>query len=130
LEDNKADAVLASRFVQGGEDLDRPFYRQWVSIAARAYLRMVLGVKAQDPTSGFRAYTREALERIHVKSLKARDPFTVTEILYRCHQSGLRMAEIPYSFMDRKMGDSKLEPGTLLKYLLRVLVLRCEGFKG
>jgi dolichol-phosphate mannosyltransferase len=127
LEKREADAVLASRFVPGGEDQDRPWYRQWVSVAARTYLRVVLGVRAQDPTSGFRAYTRDALKRIDVQSLKARDPFTVTEILYRCHRAGLKMAEVPYSFLDRKKGESKLEPGTLLKYLARVLALRFTG---
>jgi len=127
LEAKTADVTLASRFVPGGEDQDRAWYRQWVSVAARRYLRIVLGVRAQDPTSGFRAYTREALDRIDTKSLKARDPFTVTEILFRCHKAGLRMVEVPYSFVDRKMGISKLEPGTLLKYLAMVLALRCTG---
>lgn len=125
LEAKTADVTMASRFVPGGGDQDRAWYRQWMSVAARLYLRIVLGVRAQDPTSGFRAYTREALDRIDTKSLKARDPFTVTEILFRCHQAGLRMVEVPYSFLDRKKGVSKLEPGTLLKYLARVLALRC-----
>jgi dolichol-phosphate mannosyltransferase len=124
LEKNEADAVIASRFVAGGADEDRSRARQWVSIGARAYLRIVLGVRTQDPTSGFRAYSRSALERIDVASLTARDPFTVTEILYRCHRAGLRIAEVPYSFVDRKKGESKLQPGTLLKYLARVVALR------
>jgi dolichol-phosphate mannosyltransferase len=127
LEKNQADYVLASRFVPGGLDQDRPWFRQWVSIAARVYLRIMLGVRAQDPTSGFRAYTRDALQRIPVSKLEARDPFTVTEILFRCHQAGLKLAEVPYSFMDRKKGESKLEPGTLLKYLGRVFALRLKG---
>jgi len=127
LEKRQADYVLASRFVPGGLDQDRPWFRQWVSIAARLYLRIMLGVRAQDPTSGFRAYTKEALKRIPVSKLEARDPFTVTEILFRCHQAGLMLVEVPYSFMDRKKGESKLEPGTLLKYLARVFALRLKG---
>lgn len=127
LDKGEADAVFASRFVSGGTDEDRPWYRQLTSLGARAYLRIVLGVRTQDPTSGFRAYSREALEKISVATLQARDPFTVTEILYRCHRAGLRIREVPYDFVDRKKGESKLGAGTLFKYLARVLRLRLKG---
>ena len=127
LQSRQADVCSASRFVPGGADRDRTRTRRWISTAARSYLRLVLGVRTQDPTSGFRAYTRAALERIDVASLRARDPFTVTEILYRCHRGGLRLKEVPYAFVDRKKGKSKLEAGMLLSYLVRVLRLRVVG---
>jgi dolichol-phosphate mannosyltransferase len=125
----KADVVIGSRYMKGGKDMDRPFHRQMTSNFARYYLKFVLGLKPKDPTSGFRAFSKSALERIEVKTLKARDPFTVSEILFRCTQAGLRIQETPITFIDRTQGESKLGLSTLLKYLGRALILRWKGFK-
>jgi dolichol-phosphate mannosyltransferase len=120
----KADVVLGSRYMTGGKDIDRPFYRQITSNFAKNYLKVVLGLKAQDPTSGFRAYSKNALVKIKVKTLTARDPFTVSEILYRCYRAKLKIKETPIVFIDRTEGESKLQITTLVKYLVRALALR------
>lgn len=99
-----ADVVIGSRYIKGGRDLDRPFYRQMTSNFAKLYLRWVLGLKVKDPTSGFRAFTSEALQKIKVDTLKARDPFTISEILFRCFQANLRIVEVPIEFIDRSKG--------------------------
>jgi dolichol-phosphate mannosyltransferase len=120
----EADVVLGSRYMAGGKDIDRPFYRQITSNFAKNYLKVVLGLKAQDPTSGFRAYSKNALAKIKVKTLTARDPFTVSEILYRCYRAKLKIRETPIVFIDRTEGESKLQITTLIKYLVRALALR------
>jgi dolichol-phosphate mannosyltransferase len=120
----QADAVIGSRYIPGGRDMDRPFHRQMTSNFAKQYLRLVLGLKAADPTSGYRAFSKGALRKIQVGTLKARDPFTVSEILYRCYQAGLRIQEVPIVFVDRTRGTSKLGLSTLLKYLGKALRLR------
>ena len=124
LASGEADVVLGSRYMPGGKDMDRPFHRQLTSNLAKHYLKFVLGLKVADPTSGFRAYSKQALEKIKVGTLKARDPFTVSEILFRCFRAKLRVTEVPIEFIDRTKGESKLQLTTLLKYLGRALVLR------
>lgn len=124
LEKKEADVVVGSRYMEGGKDMDRPFHRQWTSNFARYYLKFVLGLPPKDPTSGFRAYSKEALRKIKVATLTARDPFTVSEILYRCSLAGLKLKEVPIEFIDRTRGESKLQLTTLLKYLGRALLLR------
>jgi dolichol-phosphate mannosyltransferase len=126
----KADVVIGSRYMDGGKDMDRPFHRQLTSNFARYYLKLVLGLKPKDPTSGFRAFSKDALRRIRVKTLTARDPFTVSEILFRSTQAKLRIQETPIEFIDRTQGESKLGLSTLLKYLGRALVLRLKGFEA
>ena len=120
----EADVVIGSRYIPGGKDMDRPFHRQWTSNFARYYLKFVLGLKVKDPTSGFRAFSKKALEKIKVGGLAARDPFTVSEILYRCTRAGLTIKESPIEFVDRTRGESKLGISTLLKYLGRALLMR------
>ena len=124
LQGGQADVVIGSRYIPGGKDMDRPFHRKWTSNFARYYLKFVLGVKLKDPTSGYRAFSKGALEKIQLDTLAARDPFTVSEILYRCTLAELRVVERPIEFVDRTRGESKLGLTTLLKYLGRALLLR------
>ncbi len=119
-----ADVVIGSRFLPGGEAIDRGWLRDAISLAARRYLKLVLGIKVSDPTSGYRLFSRNALEKIDPSTLTARDPFTVTEILYRCHREGLKIREVPIVFRDRRKGESKLKTSILFKYFFRVLKLR------
>jgi len=128
LVSKKADVVIGSRYMPGGHDMDRPFHRQMTSNFARHYLKFILGVTAKDPTSGFRAFSKDALKKIKVETLQARDPFTVSEILYRCYRAGLRVTESPITFVDRTHGTSKLGLSTLLKYLGKALLMRL-GFR-
>ena len=122
-----ADLVIGSRHVPGGRDEERSRARRAVSALARSYLRLVLDVRVKDPTSGFRCYTRNALEVVMAEPLRARDPFIVAETLYRCSCRGMRIAEVPIVFRDRKFGRSKLGAGTLMKYLISTLRLRAAG---
>jgi len=121
------DAVIGSRYLPGGGSLRQGKHRDLISSLARRYLRAVLGVKVSDPTSGLRLFTASALEAIDVRSLRSRDPFIVTEVLYRCQRAGLRIGEVPFVFRDRLAGESKLGGGVLFKYLFRVLKLRFSG---
>lgn len=122
-----ADLVIGSRYIPGGRDEDRNRVRRLASAFARRYLGIVLGVKAKDPTSGFRCYTRDALQSIMAEPLRARDPFILAETLYRCARKGMRIAEVPIVFHDRRSGESKLGAGTLVKYLFAALRLRVTG---
>ena len=91
---------------------------------AASYIRLMLGFNVKDPTSGFRCFRRRVLEEIDLSSLGAKGPFIVTEILFRCHRKGFRIAEIPIVFRERVRGSSKLSFGVLLKNLFAVLRLR------
>ena len=124
-----AAVVIGSRFLPGGGALGRGGVREAISRVARGYLRLVLGIRITDPTSGYRLFSRAALEAIAPETLKAVDPFTVTEVLYRCHRRKLPIVEIPIVFRDREKGKSKLQASILLAYFFRVLVLRLRpGF--
>lgn len=124
LATGQAEVVIGSRYMEGGKDMDRPFHRQWTSNFAQYYLKFMLGLSPKDPTSGFRVFSKEALRKIKVETLTARDPFTVSEILYRCSRAKLKIEEVPIEFIDRTRGESKLQLTTLLKYLGRALLLR------
>ncbi len=118
-----ADVAIGSRYLAGGGHTRRGQLRELVTRGARLYLRLVLGIRLTDPTSGFRFFQRQTLESI-VPLLKADDPFIVTEVVFYLQKKRARMVEVPIYFYERKAGKSKLKLVTLLRYLWRVLCLR------
>ncbi|MDR1696459.1 MAG: polyprenol monophosphomannose synthase [Endomicrobium sp.] len=120
------DAVIGSRYVQGGKDEERTMLRRAVSNFSRLYLAFVLGVKIKDPTSGYRMFKKEALSAFADK-LQAADPFIVTEVLYHLKKNKFNVKEYPIEFLSRVSGESKLRPWTLIKYLFKVLKLKITG---
>ena len=121
-----ADVVIGSRYCAGGSDEQRTLLRRVVSTLARTYLALVLGVKVGDPTSGFRLFKRAVIEAI-LPHLHARDPFTVTEVLYWVRRSKYVIKEVPIQFLSRGAGESKLKPWTLFIYLIKVVLLRLKN---
>jgi dolichol-phosphate mannosyltransferase len=124
---SQADVVIGSRYVAGGGVEGREWFRDIISGWARGYIRIILGISVSDPTSGYRIFGREALKKIKPETLTARDPFIVTEVLYRCHRAGLRIKEVPIIFRQREKGVSKLSSTVLAAYLFRVWKLKFFG---
>ncbi|MDR3195309.1 MAG: polyprenol monophosphomannose synthase [Endomicrobium sp.] len=120
------DVVIGSRYVNGGKDEERSIIRQVVSNFSRRYLSFVLGVKIQDPTSGYRMFKRAALAKFAAE-LTASNPFIITEVLYKIKKNNLKVKEYPIMFLARFSGKSKLRPGTLITYLFKVLKLKLTG---
>lgn len=123
---NSCDVVIGSRYVNGGKDENRTFLRQAVSNLSKLYLTIVLGVKIKDATSGYRMFKKEVLEKF-ADSLKANDPFIVTEVVYYLKKYKFSVKEYPIEFLSRMSGESKLRPWTLIKYLFKVLKLKITG---
>jgi len=120
---NTCDVVIGSRFVMGGSDTQRGMLRQVVSECSRKYLQIILGIKVADPTSGYRMFKKELVEKF-IDKLEASDPFIVTEMLYYAKKFKANIKEYPIDFLERVSGTSKLKTFTLIKYLGKVLKLK------
>lgn len=120
----KYDVVVGSRFVKGGEDR-RGIIRTLITVIGAYYLKFVLGIKLKDPTTGFRAFKREVLEKIGVDRFISGGTWaTVQEALYRAALYKFKIKEIPIVFIDRDRGVSKFNLGVLIQSTLMVLILR------
>lgn len=117
----KADMVIGSRFVKGGKDVNRGIMRKVITILAGVYVRVLLGLKIHDVSSGYRCFKRNVLEAIELDSMISAGPSIVSEVFYRAHLKGFLIKEIPISFEDRIHGQTKLNHKILLKTLLMVL---------
>lgn len=126
---NDVDVVSGSRFLKGSRSLRESLVREMITICARIYLRMCLGIRLTDPTSGFRFFKSYVLSSIS-KTLKSKDAFIITEVFYYISRKHFRIKEYPIIFYKRKTGRSKLKFITLILYLYRVLLLRTGFFRG
>ena len=108
LLDVGADAVIGSRYVPGGDTVDWPLHRRWLSRWGNRYTSLVLGLQVRDCTSGFRAYRAEALRAIDPGSTSAEGYAFLTELVRRLVRPDFRVMETPIVFRDRRYGESKM----------------------
>jgi len=119
-----ADIVIASRYVPGGGIEAWPLGRRIVSRVATALARRVLRLPVRDPLSGFFAVRRRLLTERRYLGLGYK---LLVEML--ATNPGVRIAEIPYRFVDRARGESKLSPREMVDYLRLLLALRRKGHR-
>lgn len=103
-----ADAAIGSRYVPGGECVDWPWLRRFLSRWGNRYAAGMLGLAVNDATSGYRAYSSSMLRRIDVASVLAEGYGFQVEMTHRLVRSGARVVEVPIVFRDRERGVSKL----------------------
>lgn len=114
------DVVIGSRWAEGGEVLNWPKSRELLSRGGNAYARVVLGLGVRDVTAGYRAYRRQALEQIDLGSVRSQGYCFQVDLTRRCARAGLRIAEVPITFVERTEGESKMSMGIVAEALLRV----------
>ncbi|MDP6540312.1 MAG: glycosyltransferase [Planctomycetota bacterium] len=129
-DDPSVGLVLGSRGVPGGRDAERTPLRRWITLAANAYIRIVLGVSVRDCNSGFRCWRRSTLERIAVAETFSPGPAIVQELLFKTARAGIGIAEVPIAFRNREEGESTLTLRTLFAGYTAVLKLRWTAFRG
>jgi len=103
-----ADLAIGSRYVCGGSILHWPPHRRWLSRWGNRYAARVLRLDLADATSGFRAYSAQALERLQLDTLTAAGYGFQIEMAYRVDRGGGRIVELPIEFVDRERGHSKM----------------------
>ena len=126
----RADMALGSRVVAGGSDVDRPWYRQFITHLANLYTALVLGLPVRDCNSGYRCFRSTVLEGIGLDSLTSRGPGIVQETLYKAHLKGFKIVEVPIAFIERKKGASKFGYRHLYQGYLLILKLRLQHLLG
>jgi dolichol-phosphate mannosyltransferase len=110
-----ADIVVGSRYTHGGGIEQWPLKRRILSMGATGLGRMLFpGIT--DPVSGFFAIRKEVVAGAH---LYPRGYKILMEILGKGEWKSV--TEIPFTFTDRKGGESKLNFNIINEYIMQVL---------
>ncbi|MCT1683893.1 polyprenol monophosphomannose synthase [Corynebacterium appendicis] len=107
--DEGADLVIGSRYVDGGEAVNWPKNRYLLSKLGNLYISVALGDDVADMTAGYRAFRREVLETIDLETLSKKGYIFQVDLADRAVQEGFDVREVPITFVDRELGESKLD---------------------
>jgi dolichol-phosphate mannosyltransferase len=119
------DVVIGSRYVKGGRCVGWPFRRWFISRFGGIFIRIVMGTPVADPTGGFKCFTRGALERLgDFSSIRSFGYSFQMEMNYRMWKMGLKLAEIPITFSERRAGESKISGSIAVETLKLVFKIR------
>lgn len=124
------DLVSGSRYVNGITVVNWPIERILISYFGNWYARQVTGLEISDSTGGFRCIRRDLLERCGFERSKADGYAFQIEMNYRFQKIGARTKELPFFFLDRTRGTSKLNVRIGLEALWVVWWLRIADLLG
>ena len=109
------DIVIGSRYMEGGGIKKWPLKRRIISKGA-TFLGRLLFPEIHDPVSGFFAVKKSVV--VHAP-LRPRGYKILLEVLGK--GTWLKANEIPFEFVDRATGSSKLGGRTIIEYAKQVI---------
>jgi dolichol-phosphate mannosyltransferase len=119
-----ADVALGSRYVAGGSVRNWGPVRRLVSRGGCWYARTVLRIGVRDLTGGFKCFRRSVLEGIDLGSTRSQGYAFQVELTYRAIEHGFRVVEVPITFTERQLGESKMSRWIVLEAAWMVPLLR------
>ncbi|HEV8024460.1 MAG TPA: glycosyltransferase, partial [Candidatus Nanopelagicales bacterium] len=115
-----ADLVLGSRWIAGGGTQNWSKARELLSRGGNVYTRAMLGVPIHDATGGYRAFRAETLRRLDLHTVASQGYCFQVDLAWRTVQRGMVVKEVPITFVERSVGDSKMSKAIVAEALLRV----------
>lgn len=115
-----ADVVVGSRWVEGGGVVNWPIERKILSRGGSMYARFALGVPVRDVTGGYRAFTADAIRRIDLDAVLSQGYCFQIDMIWHAAVAGLKISEVPITFIERVHGKSKMSNAIVAEAMLRV----------
>jgi len=123
---DEADLVIGSRYARGGRVEDWGIGRRLISRGGSLFARIVLGLRPNDLTGGFKAWRAATLALLPFEGIHAGGYVFQIEMTHRASRAGARVAEVPITFRDRRVGRSKMSRRIIAEALVVVVRLRAE----
>ena len=128
---NGYDVIIGSRYIDGKISVvGWDFHRLLLSKFGNFYASKLLRLPFTDVTSGFRCYTRKALESINLDAITSNGYAFQIEMIYWTKSAGLKIGEMPITFYERTAGSSKMSRTIVWEAVHLPWKLRLERLKG
>jgi len=88
------------------------------------YAAWILGLPFHDLTGGFKGFSARVLQTLDLDAIRSNGYAFQIEVTYRAYQSGFRIVERPITFVDRRLGHSKMRPAIVAEAVRIVWSLR------
>ncbi len=122
--EQNGDMSIGSRYCKGGKVEDWPLGRWMMSYFASFYVRTILWMNIKDTTAGFKCYTRGVLERIDLDAIQFVGYAFQIEMKYTAYKHGFKIIEVPITFKDRELGQSKMSMSIFKEAFVGVFKMR------
>jgi dolichol-phosphate mannosyltransferase len=122
-----ADLAVGSRYVAGGAVENWPADRIFLSKGASLYTRIITFMPVQDPTAGFVCYKANVLKTINLDTISFVGYAFQIEMKFAAWKLGFKIAEVPITFKDRKLGASKMNKGIIKEGIFGVIKLKWQS---
>ena len=125
-----ADVAIGSRYVKGGATENWPLDRLIYSKGGSLYTRIITGMPVKDPTAGFMCYKNKVLAAMQLDQIRFIGYAFQIEMKFASWRLGFKLKEVPITFIDRKIGVSKMSKGIIKEAVLGVLSMQWQSFTG
>ena len=122
-EPDKPDLVIGSRWVNGGEVVNWPKHREVLSRAGNFYIKLWLDLPAKDATAGFRVFRTDTLKKLDFSTIESKGYFFQVDMTLKMRDLGAKIVEVPISFVEREIGDSKMSGNIIQEAFIRATKL-------
>ena len=122
-EPDKPDLVIGSRWVDGGEVVNWPKHREVLSRAGNLYIKLWLDLPAKDATAGFRVFRTDTLKKLDFSTIESKGYFFQVDMTLKMRDLGAKIVEVPISFVEREIGDSKMSGNIIQEAFIRATKL-------
>ena len=125
-----ADVAIGSRYVKGGATENWPLDRLIYSKGGSLYTRIITGMPVKDPTAGFMCYKNKVLATMQLDQISFIGYAFQIEMKFASWRLGFKLKEVPITFIDRKIGVSKMSKGIIKEAVLGVISMQWQSFTG
>ncbi len=125
---NKFDVVVGSRYLNGVSVVNWPLSRIFLSYFANLYVRMITGMPIKDATSGFVGYNNKALGSLKLEEIKFNGYAFQIEMKFKLWKKNFKLKEHQIIFVNRKLGNSKMNQNIILEAIFGVIKLKINSF--
>jgi len=122
------DLSIGSRYIKDGHVKNWPRSRWLISYFASVYVRLILFINIKDTTAGFKCYKRKVLEKINLDDIWFVGYAFQIEMKYSALRLGFKAKEVPITFTDRVLGESKMNMSIFKEAFWGVIKLRNKKF--
>jgi dolichol-phosphate mannosyltransferase len=129
IADDGADLVIGSRYTAGGGVVDWGIGRRLISRGGSLFAKTVLRLAPSDLTGGFKAWRAQTLAAIPFDGVHAGGYVFQIEMTFRASRGGARIQEVPITFRDRRVGQSKMSRRIVVEALVVVVMLRFDELR-
>ena len=118
------DVVIGSRYISGGKIIGWSWIRRVSSYLINLHSRIFLGLRTRDNSGAFRIYRSKTIRELGTENIRSNGYVYLQEILFLLKKNGAKFEEVPITFRDRELGQSKINIAEACKAVWKIIALR------